>query len=137
MPGDEALLEDLDVTLQAYDRYLSKKQKRARVQVNQSRLKEAVDTIIGPAILQRVDLKAGEQEGYQHHRVIPSATPQLTPPELANRPVEAVEEAIKAHVNLLSRFDKMYATTLLGMPSPAEVGEKVSDWSSVGLVDSV
>lgn len=61
-----------------------------------------MENIIRPAILQREDLEEEGREGYQHHEMIPRATPQLTSEALSDTPREAVLEALRADVNLLS-----------------------------------
>jgi hypothetical protein len=127
VPEDERLLEDLDAVLQAYDRYVSDRGRSEPIHIDHSRLKEAVDQVIRPAIIQRGDLEEGGWEGYHHHEVIPAATPKLTPEALSENPREAVFEAITSANNLLHHtWDQSAAEEFLNLASQDEIREEVS-----------
>lgn len=127
VPEDDVLLGDLGACLQAYDRHVMKKQQMERVQVDRAKLKEAVDAVIRPAIVQRGDLKDGGKESYPHQGTIPTATPKLTPDALESEPRKSVLSALEAGVNLLSGAEqKIPAQDFFHAVSEDDIREEVS-----------
>lgn len=81
------------------------------VEIDRELLARAVERTIRPAIVEGGRLADGEPEGYHHHKVLPTTVPLLTRESIEADPLGAVDAALKAHVNLLSRFELMYAIT--------------------------
>lgn len=111
VPSDDDLLRDLGTVLEAYDQYISRRKGRPTPDIDRARLAQATNGIIRPALIDRGDLEEGGREGYQHHEIIPAATPRLTPESIAARPREAILEVLRADNNLLSgAWDRSPAT---------------------------
>jgi len=126
IPTDDELLSDLGALLQTYDRHVSRGRQGSSVDLDRSRLNEAVENVIRPAIGQRGDLEEDGQESYHHHRIIPRATPSLSPEALESDPRGAVLEALKADVNLLSgNWQKSPAQKLFQQESPEAIRREV------------
>ena len=58
-------------------------------------------------------LRVGGGEAYAQDKVLKNAVPHLTQENLRRRAKESVLNALKAHVNLLSQFESMYARTFI------------------------
>lgn len=86
----------------------------AGVRIDRDLLARAVERTIRPAIVEGGRLAEGEPEGYHHHKVLPTTVALLSRESIDADPVGAVDAALKAHVNLLSQFELMYATTFFG-----------------------
>ena len=94
IPGDNALLEDLDATLQVYDQYVSRRRNRPQVHIDRNRLREATQNVIRPAVHERGDLNESGRHGAIHHEAIPGSTPALTPSGLESTPRQSIVEAM-------------------------------------------
>ena len=127
-PTDEDLLADLDALLQTYDRHVSEGVDTFSEQIDRARLSTAVDNVVRPAIRERGDLEEGGREGYHHHKLIPQATPELTPDKLSENPREAVLNALRADVNLLSgNWQRSPAEEFFKRAEPEEIEQEVSN----------
>jgi len=127
LPVEEELLADLETLVHAYDQQISRRQKGPSIHIDRSRLQEATDNIIRPAVLRRGDLEEGGREGYHHHEVIPAATPQLTPERLEEAPREAVLSALRADVNLLSgNWQRSPAQKFFQRAEPVTIHEEMA-----------
>lgn len=128
IPPDEELLSELDILLQTYDRHVSRQRTELSVELDRSRLSDAVENIIRPAIQQRGDLDEDGREGYHHNEIIPEATPRLTPKWLLENPREAVLEALGADVNLLSgNWQRSPAEKLFQREPPEAIKREVGN----------
>ena len=111
------------------------------LEIDRELLGLVVDRTIRPAIVEGGRLAEGAPEGYHHHKVLPATVPLLTRDSIEADPVGAVDAALKAHVNLLSQFELMHATTFFGETpeSPDVVGRRVLDllYGEDGLAERV
>lgn len=127
IPSDETLLSDLETLLQSYDRYLSQREEKQFPEINREKLDAAVENVIRPAIEGRGDLSENGKEHYQHGKIIPKATPKLTPESLASNPREAVLDALDADVNLLHHtYQRDFAEEFFRQADPTQIREEVS-----------
>lgn len=84
------------------------------VAIDRELLARVVERTIRPAIVEGGRLAEGAPEGYHHHKVLPTTVPLLSRESIEADPVGAVDATLKAHVNLLSQYELMYATTFFG-----------------------
>ena len=127
IPLDEELLSDLGALLQTYDRHVSRGRQGSSIDLDRSRLNEAVDNVIRPAIQQRGDLEEKGQHGDLHHQLLPEGTPQLTPSAISENPRESVLNALDADTGLLnSSIQKDLAKEVIRELPSERVREEIS-----------
>lgn len=71
--------------------------------------------------------RKGGGEVYVQERVLKKAAPYLTEESLRRDPKDSLVSALKAHFNLLSQFETMFAKTLIDQVSGDELRDRVLD----------
>lgn len=98
-----------------------------KVSIDTAMLKRAVDRTIRPMLIDLGGLEPKGEEGYQHHKVLPKATPFLSRESISANPIEALKGAVAAHSSLLSQYEAMKAAEFLDQADPGEVREHALD----------
>src|SRR5690606_26407777 len=93
--------------------------------INEQLLGRAVDQSIRPVLVEGGALEDVKREGYHHKKVIPGASPHLTPDALRSDVRTHVAAALKASNNLLSRFERTWALAFIEKCRPAEALEQI------------
>jgi len=98
-----------------------------RMQINEQLLALAVEKSIRPQV------EAGrfddpDMEGYHHQIVIPAARKWLSPESIVQDPNASLKGAIKAHVNLLSKFEAAPALALAVQSDPEELRGRLTEF---------
>jgi len=92
--------------------------------IDENLLDIAVEHVIRPAVEDGL-FEEGGDEHYIHAEVLSEAQPDLIPETLEEEPVEAVQAALDAHVNLLSWRELDDAKTLVEHAEPSTLRDQI------------
>lgn len=87
------------------------------IKIDEALLARAVDVRIRPLLVDQGHLRGPKDEGYQHHKVIPTARPLLARETVT---AESTIKAIQAHHNLLHPKELTYAVDFLKQADPQQ-----------------
>ena len=88
--------------------------------IDEELLALAVERKIRPILIDQGELLEGGEEAYQHHKVLPKATPLLSEQSISSDPISALKGAVSASFNLLSQFETIKAVRFTDSCSPNE-----------------
>jgi hypothetical protein len=90
------------------------------ISIDEELLALAVERKIRPILIDQGELLEGGEEAYQHHKVLPKATPLLSQQSISTDPISALKGAVSASFNLLSQFETIKAVRFADSCSPDE-----------------
>ena len=96
--------------------------------IDEVKLKEAVDKVIRPRLIDDGHLFDSSREGYHHSKIIPNAQPLLTRDKLTENTKDNLINALKAKQNLLSQFEFMSALQFIEEAVENEIKSKAIDF---------
>ena len=118
------------LTRRAKEHYVMSVQGQSEIRagsINKALLKRAVEQTIRPLLIDQGGLEPKGEEGYQHHKVLPKATPLLSRESISENPIDALKGAVAATLSLLSQFEVMKAIAFLDQADPDQVREHALD----------